>query len=274
MRDFGEGVGQDIEALRRAVLAVRQLLGGMRPVARQAARDGVRGVAYENVEVVPRTVSRIQPFAFGNADHRSAGPDGDALAERFVAPAQADHVVELGPVQEGVVGGVKYHQAASAADVSFQRLFHFARPASAVGRVPAVEIVDHHIVMAEVRRRGPGGNSDREASRTFEDALDGAGARRPIVVVHTIDHECRKFRAGGGGTGKREHSCQEQSKSHRVGTRSFDDNRSRQIWWGGRPRPRGSPWTRCLCSSDLTPGRTPALPCSRRSPQASPKPRR
>ena len=100
----------------------------------QAARDGVRGVAHEDLEIVARAVSRIQPFAFGNADHRAAGTDGDAFAERLVAPAQADHVVELGPVQEGVVGGVKDHQAAAAADVRFQRLLHLARPARA--RVP------------------------------------------------------------------------------------------------------------------------------------------
>src|SRR5260370_40807035 len=106
--------------------------------------------------------------------------------------------------------------------------------------------------MAEVRRRGPGGNGNGETSGTFQDALDGAGACPPIVIVHTVDHECRKFRTGGGGVGKRERSCHQQSESHRLGTRSFDNNRSQQIWWGGRPRPRGSPWTRCLPSSTIS----------------------
>src|ERR1035437_1503144 len=78
--------------------AVRQRAGGGRPGGRKAAGEGVRAVAHEPLEIVARTVSRIQAFAFGDADYRAAGADGDAFAERFVAPAEADHVVVRRPV--------------------------------------------------------------------------------------------------------------------------------------------------------------------------------
>ena len=58
VRDFGESVGQDFEALGGTVLAVRQLFGGVGPVGGQAARDGVGGVADEEFEIVARAVSR------------------------------------------------------------------------------------------------------------------------------------------------------------------------------------------------------------------------
>ena len=72
-----------------------------------------------------------QALALGNADEAAAGTDGDAFAERLLAPAQADHVVEFGPVQECIIGGMKDYQTAAAADVGLQRLLHVARPASA-----------------------------------------------------------------------------------------------------------------------------------------------
>src|SRR5664279_1905744 len=66
------------------------------------------------------------------------------------------------------------------------------------GHTAAVEVVDHHIVVAEVRLRGPRADADRETSRTFQDALDGAGAGRPIVIVHAVDHQRRELGSGGG----------------------------------------------------------------------------
>src|ERR1019366_6294182 len=103
----------------------------------------------------------FRPSPFGT---RTTAPPG------ALAMPQSDHVVVLRPVQEGVVGGVKPHQAATAADISFQRLLHSARPAGAFGRVPTVEVSDHHIIVAEVRLGGPRTDCDRESSRTFEDA--------------------------------------------------------------------------------------------------------
>ena len=201
VRYFRESVCQDFEALRGTVLTVCQLFGGVRPVGGQPARDGVRGIAHEYLEIVPRTVSRIQAFAFRHTDQRAARADGKALAERLIAPAQADHVVELRPVQESVVGGVKDHQAAASADVRLERLLHFARPASAGVRMAAVEIVDHDVVGAKVRLGGPCGDCDRETAGTFEDGLNGARAGGPIVIVHAVDDERGESGAGGGRTG-------------------------------------------------------------------------
>src|SRR5437667_6070442 len=102
------------------MLAVRELLGSMRPVRGKAASDGVVGLADENLEIVTRTVAGIEARAFRDAHQRSAGPDGDSGSERFVAPAEADHIVESGPFEKGIVGGVEDDQSASLAHVSFE----------------------------------------------------------------------------------------------------------------------------------------------------------
>ena len=205
--DFGEGISEDVEALGGAVLAVSQLFGGVGPVGGQAAGDGVGGVADEELEIVAGAVSGRQAFAFRDADEGGAGADGDAIAERLLAPAQADHVVEFRPVQECIIGGMKDDKAAAAADVGFQCLLDVARPASAGGGVPAIEVVDHHIDVLEVGLGGPGGDFDREAAGTLEHALDGARSGRPIVIVHAVDDERGEFGCGG-----RTGQCQQRGR--------------------------------------------------------------
>ena len=75
----------------------------------------------EELEIVAGAVAGRQSFAFGDGDQGASGADGDAFAERLLAPAQADHVVEFGPVQECVIGGMEDHEAATATHVGFQR---------------------------------------------------------------------------------------------------------------------------------------------------------
>ena len=115
--------------------------------------------------------------------------DGDARAEGRVAPAEADHVVIFGPVKECIVGGMKDDEAAAIADIVDECAFYLRRPAEAGRRVAAVEIVDDHVVLREIRKGWIGGDIDLgKVPVAFEDFLDGGGSGRPVVIIDAVDN--------------------------------------------------------------------------------------
>src|SRR5271165_2523137 len=152
-------------------------------------------VENEHLEVMTRAVTGIGAAASGNGDdlvlHNS-----EARTKRFIAPAEADHPVVLRPLEKGVVRRVINNQATAAADVSFVGLFGVARPASALWRMTAIEVVYDHIVAGKVGLLRVGADVDREAARTLKNGFDRASTGLPIVVVHAINDEDGKLVAG------------------------------------------------------------------------------
>src|SRR5215471_13651901 len=86
VRDFGKRISQDRQTLGGTVLAVGQLLRGMKPVRRQPARDRMIGLAHEHVEIVPWAVAGVESRASGYGDRRAAGTDRDAGTKPAIAP--------------------------------------------------------------------------------------------------------------------------------------------------------------------------------------------
>src|SRR5579885_973147 len=141
-----------------------------------------------------------EAFAPGERDDAAAWPDGNPRAEGGWPPPEPDHAIELGPLEESVVGGVKDHQAASAADVRFERPLDRGQTAHAVLRVAAVEVVDHHVVAREIRQLRIAAYVHGETAGAFQNGADGGGGCGPIMVVQAIHHHCLELVLRAAGT--------------------------------------------------------------------------
>jgi hypothetical protein len=145
------------------------------------------------------------PFALRDDHDGAVVRDSETGAEIGVTPAQADHVVISGPVQECVVGSVVDDEASSASDIRLHLLLDALGPLDSVVRVATVEIIDDNLVPGEVRipliecLRSDGGDVDAEAAGLVENRADASGCSGPIVVVDAIDDQNADLRMGEGG---------------------------------------------------------------------------
>jgi hypothetical protein len=106
-------------------------------------------------------------------------------------------LVILRPQQERIVGRVKNHHSAAAANIGFQGALGIGRPLDSGRQVAAVDVIDHHVVVREIRQFGVGRDVHRESPGAFRNCLDGARSRSPIVVIDAIDDHRQKFPVGG-----------------------------------------------------------------------------
>ncbi len=115
-----------------AALAVGELILAVHPLGRQPPHDRVLRLAdLQILKTCEGPWPAPSPCPRGVRTWRAGGVvDGDAVAEVRLAPAEADHPVELGPLGEGVVGGVDHHRAAAALDEGHEVALHLgsARP--------------------------------------------------------------------------------------------------------------------------------------------------
>ncbi len=141
MGDFGNGVCQDGQTLGGAVLTVGELFRRMQPLIWQIFSDGVMMIEHDDGEIVPGAMTGRQTFALRDDNDFLIGRDGQSFAEGGIAPAEADHFVVFGPVEKGVVGGVKDDEAASVTDICDESFFDFGRPACAGGVWPPLKLL-------------------------------------------------------------------------------------------------------------------------------------
>ena len=239
----------------RTAHAVVEFIGGVQPLRRQTLQDGVGGVAGLEREGVLGAVTRAEALGLdllvglGDRDGLAGGVvDGHALPEGRAAPAHADHLVEVLPAREGVVGRVDVDQAAALEDVLGERVLHVGAP------FRAVVVVHDHGVVGELGRplapgvrvglvegglfflpglergvvsllavgvarlglgrlglgeRGRGGRDvDLEAAGGLEGGLAGLGRADPVVVVATVDDQD----LDGVGRGERQGQEGEQAE--------------------------------------------------------------
>src|SRR3954447_11736540 len=105
--------------------------------------------AYMDDGVEPVTVPSVQALSGGDAAQDAIRSDRDRPAEVLLAPAEAEHFVVGGPIDEGVVAAVPNIDAAALADEGFEVVAHGARPRGAAAEVVAG--LDHHVVVREHR---------------------------------------------------------------------------------------------------------------------------
>ena len=186
---FRECIRQHRNTLGRTMLAMRQLLCRVSPVRGQASCNRMLLIQHEHLKFMAGTMSRRQARALRDrhsflVHYRNAGAKG------FVAPPQAKHLVVLRPLQESVVGRMENHQTSALPYKLLQRNLHLTWPAFAVSQVPAIEVIDHDVVAREIRlQRRPGCHVHCKATRAFQRGANRRRARRPVVVIHSVDNQ-------------------------------------------------------------------------------------
>ncbi len=102
---------------------------------------------------------------------------------------ETNHLVELLPLGEGIVGSMNHHEIPSTLDISDEGFFGFLRPGS------SVVIGKNHVVLLEVRVEsgylgfGHSGHFDGETAGGLEGFHHDRRASFPIVVVLSVDKE-------------------------------------------------------------------------------------
>ncbi len=103
----GERGRQDAHVGRRASLAVVELVLRVHPFGGESLHDRVLAVAGRSPCTGAGDRGRAAgSVSLGGRDDLSCVIDGDPVTEGRGTPAEAGHLVEGGPVGEGVVGGV------------------------------------------------------------------------------------------------------------------------------------------------------------------------
>ena len=114
LQGIGKRAGEDREVLRGAAVVMIEFILAVEPCGREAAEHGVVGLAVsDDVGMLGAVASRGIGTTFDCTAGR--GIEGETRAEAGLAPAEADHGVEFGPVGKAVVGGVNHVYAAATA---------------------------------------------------------------------------------------------------------------------------------------------------------------
>lgn len=219
---IGPTRGEHGHVLGRAAKPVVQFVLGVEPDGGHALRDRVVAVANDDLKLVLRAVAAA--VAFGLVAHELVVLEIDIGTGLFVASApaaEADDLVVLLPVAEGVVGGVDDDEPATVLDVPDEILLHVLWPGSAVvvGDDDLV-VGELGIPAGEILARGRGRDVDRKEAGFFEGPLEDRRGGLPVVVVLAIDDQ--GFELFGGWSSAGSEKCQrgddERRKHESQGT--------------------------------------------------------
>ena len=71
------------------------------------------GLSEADLKIVPWTMTGIEPASSGNCDGLARFIDEQSWTKTLVSPAQANHLVVRGPMQESIVRGVQDKQSSA-----------------------------------------------------------------------------------------------------------------------------------------------------------------
>ena len=188
------GGGQNMHVHSRAPQSVVQFVPEVHPLGGNSSHDRVLAIAGDNAEGVLGAASGTRPLSLRDSNDLAVVADRDPAAGLDSTPANPDHLVELAPLWERIVGRVHDHHRATVGDVLDQPCLNGCRPGL------AVVVGEHDVKLVECgtepapRRIGPprgrrGDHFDAEPARPGQEGPQYLRRGSPVVVVLPIDDQ-------------------------------------------------------------------------------------